>query len=141
MTTTTLEQQMTEPERELLRVELGDQAPLLTLRSNTRVDTGRWWRRSRLWLCLTEHDILLFAAHKRHYIQRMPIRDCQSSRYCHTAGALLLEPREDWRFSTIMLPPTDAIRVLHHLENLLTQPSQPQQTKIPNPHVSEPTGD
>lgn len=118
-------------ENALLSDELAGQLPALLLRSTTRIDTGRWLRRSALWLCVTDADILLFAASKRRYVQRMPITDCKQSQYCHTSGALLLEPTDAWRFSTIALPPTDALKVLKHIEQ--TIPQQP----IP---VTEPTG-
>jgi len=118
-------------ENALLSDELAGQRPVLLLRSNTRIDTGRWLRRSALWLCVTDTDILLLAARKRRYLQRMPIRDCKSSQYCHTSGVLLLEPTDAWRFSTIELPPTDAIKVLKHIEQTITQQPTP---------VTEPTG-
>ncbi|MFK7790699.1 MAG: hypothetical protein AB8C95_14555, partial [Phycisphaeraceae bacterium] len=71
------------------------------------------------------------AASKRRYIQRMPIIECNSSQYCHTSGALLLEPTDTWQFSTIQLPPTDALKVLKHIEETTTPKPTP---------VTEPTG-
>lgn len=118
-------------ENTLLTEELAGQSLVLLLRSNTRIDTGRWLCRSPLWLGLTDTDILLFAASKRRYVQRMPIIDCKASQYCHTSGALLLEPTDRWRFSAIELPPTDALKVLKRIETT-TKPK-------PTP-VTEPTG-
>jgi len=123
--------QLTDQEAALLEAELGATPPRLLLRSKARVDTGRWLGKSPIWLCLTETDILLFAANKRRYVQRMPIRDCKDTLYCHTSGALLLQPSDQWRFNTIALPPVDAVEVLQHLHN-------PNPTK-PTP-VTEPTG-
>jgi hypothetical protein len=119
-------------EDSLLSDELAGQRPLVLLRSKTRVDTGRWLRKSPLWLCVTETDILLLAASKRRYVQRMPIADCETSQYCHTSGALLLQPSDAWRFNAIHLPPADALKVLRHLDRA-TPSTQ-------NPPVTEPTG-
>ena len=119
-------------ESALLSDELSGQRPLVLLRSASRVDTGRWLRKSPIWLCLTETDILLLAASKRRYVQRMPIAACKASQYCHTSGALLLQPSDTWRFSAIQLPPADALNVLNHID------SANQSTKTPP--VTEPTG-
>ena len=123
---------LSEQENALLDETLGDASPVLLLRTKTRIDTGRWWRKGRLWLCVTPTEMLLFAASKRRYVQRMALADCKESTYCHTSGALLLQPNEHWRFNTIALAPTDAVAVLQHLK----QPTEPTQ---PSP-VTEPTG-
>ncbi len=125
---------MTRQEAALLSAELGEQSPVLTLCTGTRVDTGRWWRRSRLWLIVTECDLLLLAARKRRFIQRQPLSACRDSTYAHTTGMLLLEPRETWRYAAVSLPPTDAMKVLGHLETAGTTP-----TESTSP-VTEPTG-
>ena len=123
---------LTAVESALLSEALAGQTPLLLLRSDTRVDTGRWLRKSPLWLCVTQTDILLLAASKRRYVQRMPISDCTTSQYCHTSGALLLQPSDAWRFNTIQLPPADALKVLKHLDSK-AKPTTPTP-------VTEPTG-
>jgi len=133
MNTATPTHNMSERERALLDEELGNQKPLLTLRTGTRVDTGRWWWRTRLWLCLTEQDILLLAASNRRYIQRLPLSDCKASDYCHTTGVLKLEPHETWRFTTVALPPADAVQVLHQIENAKAKTNQPEPT-VTEPH-------
>lgn len=119
------------PLRTLLEAELGNETPRLLLRSMTRVDTGGWFGKSRVWLCLTETDVLLLAASKRRYVQRLPISACKETQYCHTSGALLMQPSHQWRFNTIALPPADGLMVIQHLKNA-------SQTK-PTP-VTEPTG-
>jgi len=115
----------------VLRETIGEIAPELLLRSCTRVDTGRWLGKSPIWLCVTASDVLLLAVSKRRYLQRMPLADCNGTEYCHTSGALLLQPSNQWRFNAIALPPTDALHVLRHIERA-------NQT-LPSP-VTEPTG-
>lgn len=110
-------------ESKLLDEALGKELPALLLRSNTRIDTGRWLGRSRLWLCVTDTQLLLFAASKRRYLQQYPLSDCRAE-YCHTSGALLLQPSDHWRFNTIALAPTDGLKVLQHLKTANT-PNQP----------------
>lgn len=132
LTPTHPEHVLSTTESALLSEALAGQTPRLLLRSMTRVDTGRWLSKSPLWLCVTQTDMLLLAASKRRYVQRLPLNDCATSQYCHTSGALLLQPSETWRFNTIQLPPADALMVLKHLDPAA-------QTKNPTP-VTEPTG-
>lgn len=119
-------------ENALLDESLTRDSPRLLLRTKTRIDTGRWLRRSALWLCVTDAQMLLFAVSKRRYVQQLPLAECKATQYCHTSGALLLQPSDHWRFNTIALPPTDALKVIQHLE------SEPTPTHL-SP-VTEPTG-
>lgn len=118
-------------ENALLAEALGKVSPRLLLRTKSRIDTGRWLRRSTLWLCVTETQMLLFAASKRRYLQQQPLAECRAE-YCHSSGALLLMPSDHWRFNTIALPPTDALKVLQHLKDAKTSTNQTP--------VTEPTG-
>ena len=104
----------------------------LLYRTGTRIDTGRWLRKSPLWLCLTGSDLLLLAASKRRYVQRMPLTDCKDTQYSHTSGALLLAPSDAWHHNAVQLAPDKALRVLNHIERVTTTTQQPP--------VTEPTG-
>ncbi len=95
---------------------MGAAEPRLKVRSKTRIDTGRWWRSSPLWLCVTDDELVLFAASRRKYLQRLPITDCRDSHYCHITGELVIEAAVEMRFSRFVMPPTDALRVLDALE-------------------------
>lgn len=107
---------MNPAERSVLAKAIGSQAPRLMLRSSTKVDTGRWWNPSRLWLCVHDQEILLLAASRREHLESIPLRECIKSHYCHTNGVLVLEPAEQLRFSRIALAPADALSVLHLIE-------------------------
>lgn len=124
---------LSEPEDALLLEALTGRVPRLLLRSSTRIDTGSWLRRTPLWLCVTQTELLLFAASKRRYLQRNPLIECKGTQYCHTTGSLQLQPTDHWRFKTIALPPTDALKVLEHIERSTEKPT------IEDP-VKEPTG-
>lgn len=102
-------------EQALLRAEIGDSAPALVLRSDTRVDTGGWLRKSPLWLCVTGQALVLLAAARRKYVQRIPLSDCTDSRYSHATGQLVIAPTEALRFRHVSMPPDMALRVLRLL--------------------------
>jgi hypothetical protein len=107
-----------------LIAETNGDEPLVSVRSNTRVDTGRWWLPSRLWVCVTRCDVVMLAAARRVYIQRFSIADCQGSHYCHTTGQLVIEAGEDLRFSRLTMSPADALSVLHAIGLLNTENPQ-----------------
>ena len=99
-------------ERHLLNTAIGGVEPRLLLQSNTRVDTGRWLRRSRLWLCITDTDVVVLAASRRQYIQVYPIHDCQDSHFCHSTGELVITANEEREFNRLAMDPTDALDAL-----------------------------
>lgn len=121
MTTT---KSMSSREAAIFADEVGGAEPRLSVRSDTRVDTGRWLRHSRLWVCVMSDGIVLFAAAKRRYIERLELAQCRDSYYCQSAGALVIEPAEDVRFKRLAMPPTDALQVIHHIEQALDQSKQ-----------------
>ena len=108
---------MNPAEQAALEEQIGGASPRLLLRTRTRVDTGRWLIRSRLWLCVTAGDLVLLAVAKRRYVEKIALSDCRKARYCHASGRLVLEDLEGVRFNHIDMTPTDALNVL----SLLTQ--------------------
>ena len=113
---------MNKREREILNTTIGDVEPRLTIRSDTRVDAGRWWRRTPLWICVTEEEVVVFAVARRQYIQRIAIADCRDSHYCHTTGELVIETGEDLQFNRLAMSPTDGLRVLEAINADLKSP-------------------
>jgi hypothetical protein len=103
-------------EQQLLHQECGPTEPRLCLRTGTHVDTGRWWRKSPLWLCLMTGELILLAVGRRRYFERITIAECHSIRYHHASGELVIEPGEDLRFNRLSLSPRDAIHLLKLLE-------------------------
>ena len=78
---------MNQKERQLLREEIGDAKPDFCLRSKARIDTGRWWRRSPLWLCVASGQLIMLSVGRRQYSARLPISSC--------ARATITMPREN----------------------------------------------
>ncbi|MFN4942899.1 MAG: hypothetical protein ACK5G9_03795, partial [Akkermansiaceae bacterium] len=60
--------------------------PELLLRSRTRIDAGRWWRRNSVWICITKSELILFAVARRRYVERLPLADCRGSHYLAATG-------------------------------------------------------
>lgn len=103
---------MTPLEKSLLLEACGGLEPRLLLRTGTRIDAGRWWRTTPLWLGIDGDDIFLLAVARRKYIERVPLADCRASRYCHSSGQLMIAPTESLRINQISLSPGEALRVL-----------------------------
>jgi len=110
---------LTELEKRLLATEGGiaPEALRLCVLSRQRVDTGRWWRRSPLWVCATESHLILLAVSRRKYIEQVPLADCRDSRYNAESGELILAPVETLLFSRIRMSPRDALAVLRAIGN------------------------
>jgi len=106
--------------RAILNAETNGAEPRLSIRTNTRIDAGRWWRRTPLWICITDGDVFVLAAARRQYVQRTPINECQGSHYCHTTGDLVIQADEDLQFSRLAMSPTDSLCVLNAIRNTKT---------------------
>lgn len=106
---------MNEIESELLREASDGAKPRLVMRTDTRIDTGRWWRPTPIWLCIMDDEVLILAASRRRFVESAPIEECAESYYCHASGALVLHPVEGLRFPQFKMPPREALRVLHEL--------------------------
>jgi hypothetical protein len=107
---------MNELEQQLLREAIGDAEPTLRLRTGTRIDAGCWWRRTPLWLCVTEGELVVLAVARRRYVARVPLAECRESHYAHASGELVIAPAAALRFNRIRLSPRDAVTVLKRLE-------------------------
>jgi len=103
---------MTPLEKSLLEEACGGREPSLLIRSGTRIDAGRWWRSTPLWIGVDGNDLFLLAVARRKYVERVPLRNCHNSRYCHSSGHLMIAPTEHIRISHFALRPGEAIRVL-----------------------------
>jgi hypothetical protein len=106
---------MNELEQQLLRAECGDTEPKLCLRTRTKIDAGRWWRRTSVWLCVVGEELVLLAVARRRYVERVKLVDCQKSHYSHATGELVIEPTEHLRIKHLSLTPREALDVLHFL--------------------------
>jgi len=106
---------MNETESALLQELTGGAEPRLLLRTRTRIDAGRWWRRNPVWLCITADELILFAVARRRYSERVPLADCQASHYAHATGELVIDPTETLRIKHLSLTPREALNALDFL--------------------------
>ena len=106
---------MNELESALLKELTGGAEPKLLLRTRTRIDCGRWWRRTPVWLCITGSELILFAVARRRYTERVPLTDCLDSHYAHTTGELVIDPTESLRIKRLALTPREALNFLDFL--------------------------
>lgn len=99
-------------EKMLLHEACGGREPRLLIRTRTRVDAGRWWRATPLWLAIDGEDLVLFAVARRKYLERVPLADCHASQYSHSSGYLMIAPTERLRINHVALTPGETLRVL-----------------------------
>lgn len=103
---------MNELELELLREAVGNAEPQLCIRSGARIDAGRWWRRTPVWICLVGGELVMLAVARRRYIEKVALSACASSHYSHATGELIIAPAENLRYNRFRLTPREAIRIL-----------------------------
>ncbi len=113
---------MNQLEKELLHELVGKDAaePRLQLCTNTRVDTGRWWRNTPLWLCIMADELILLSVSRRRYIERHAISESGQTHYNHSTGELVIEPAEALVYNRCSISPRDALRVLKFLKTETT---------------------
>ena len=103
---------MNHKERQLLQDEVGSAEPRLVVLSKAKIDTGLWWRRTPVWLCVVGDQLVMVSVARRRYIERVAIADCPSTHYNHASGELVIEPGGDLRVSRFPMSPGNAIRLL-----------------------------
>lgn len=133
-------QRRVHPAEALFLKETGVTRPRLALRTDMKVDTGGWLRgrKTRVWLFVTNRQIVIVAADKRRFVQKIDISQCSDSFYSHATGQLVLEPIKDVPYKHIRLTPIDANRVLDLIaEGEITSDIQPGTPPEPNPNPSD----
>ena len=103
-------------ESALLKELTGGAEPKLLLRTRTRIDAGRWWRLTPVWLCITANELILFAVARRRYTERVLLSDCHDAHYTATTGELVIDSCENLRMKRLTLPPREALNVINFLK-------------------------
>ena len=100
-------------ELDLLQTELGeDIEPRTSLRSQTKVDTGGWLGNRPIWVSVTEEEILLCAAGKRPFFERVQLQDCTDSHYNPATGEVVIAPSEALICNQLTFHPGEAMALL-----------------------------
>lgn len=103
---------MNQIEQSLLREQVGEVTPTLLIRSRTKIDTGRWWRKTRVWLCVVGDEFVTLAVARRRHAEKIAITHCPDSHYNPSSGELVIEPGENLRLNRFKVTPREAIRIL-----------------------------
>lgn len=100
-------------EEKLLKQEFGETiAPLLSLRSQTEVDTGGWLGARALWACLTSDELFLVAAGKRPFLEKVPLQDCTATHYNPATGEIVIAPAGSLLCNQLAFQPAQAMELL-----------------------------
>jgi len=101
--------------RRLLESAIGKGAVRELHETGTKVDVGYWLRKRRVWLCLTDSEVVLFAWGKQPYLDRIPLSQLGESQYNHITGELVLAPAGGVSVPTLRMAPLAALDVLAQL--------------------------
>ena len=91
--------------------------------TGTKVDVGYWLGKRRVWACVMEEELLLFARGRRPYVERIPLADLNCSRYNHVTGELVLAPIETAAVKALKVPPLAALEILAYIVGQVSQPA------------------
>jgi hypothetical protein len=103
---------MNDLEQALLRQEAGGVEPTFVLRSRSKIDAGRWWQGTPVWLCVMADELLMLSVSRRRYVERVALAACRDTHYCHATGQLVIEPGEELTFSRFKMSPREALKML-----------------------------
>jgi hypothetical protein len=87
----------------------------LLVRTRTRADTGSWFGKSRVWACCVDDELVLFAAGKKPFVERIPFSELGGSFYNHVTGEVAFSPAADAFTRSIRVPPVEGRRLLEEL--------------------------
>ena len=102
------------------------------------IDAGRWWRKTPVWLCVLDKELLMLAVARRRHAERIAIADCQASHYSHATGELVIEDGGDTAFQSLRSLTARGARCsrpsqtesLTHCQILPRTPDYPNKTMI-----------
>lgn len=102
--------------RKLFQEEMGSSKPELVVRSRARIDVGRWWWKTSLWICVAGEELVMLAVGRRRYFARRAISECRDSFYNHGTGEFVVVPGEDLTIGKFPLSPRDALKIFEYLK-------------------------
>ncbi len=101
------------PEEKALFEELAAGAPcFMLLCSQTKIDTGHWFRRSRVYAAVFADRLALFAWGKRPWTESVLFRHLRQSLYNHVTGEIVFAPAHGLRVGRLCLLPLNGAQVL-----------------------------
>ena len=110
------------PKRELVLLEsILDETDLYCVeRTGTTIDVGSWIKKRRVCACATNFELVLIAAGREAYAERIPFSNLYQSEYNHVTGEVALAPAVDTQISGLKMEPLKAMAFLAliHKENM-----------------------
>lgn len=100
----------------LRAILFGDAEPLFEIRTETTVDVGSWFTRAPLWAARFQQELILHAAGRRPYAERIPLADTVDSLYCHVSGGVVIAPGVHARQRFLRLDPLAGRALLKALD-------------------------
>ena len=97
-----------------LRDLIGNRDVYLVQQTGTKVDVGYWMGKRRVWTCLLDNEMLLFALGRVNFFDRIPFSELRDSQYNHVTGEIVLAPIEITKVQTLQVPPLAALEILAH---------------------------
>ncbi|MBI3987284.1 MAG: hypothetical protein HY343_10205 [Lentisphaerae bacterium] len=96
----------------LLREALGGTDGVFALvLSDTRADTGGWFRRPKVWVAATRDRLAVWAAGRRPWLETIEFSRLRESLYNHVTGELVLAPALEMKRRCLRMSPLDGYRM------------------------------
>lgn len=111
---------MTPSERRLLEAVCGSGRVLTVFQSETRTGVGLWLIERRIWVVVTDTDVVLLAAGRKPLAQAIAFPHLHASLYNPVTGELVLAPDRGFRVGRVKLPPLESNQVLAQIYGALT---------------------
>lgn len=99
-------------ERRLVDELVGTAGLFGLVRTDTKIDVGKWFRKRRICACLLGDQLLLVAEGRRPYTERIALAELRESRYNHVTGQLVFAPAEGLRQRSLKMSPLAGLQML-----------------------------
>ncbi len=99
-------------EKRLLEEACAGKPFFMLLRSQTRIDTGHWFRRSQVLAAAQADSLALFAWGRNAWVDIVPYRHLKQSLYNHVTGEVVLAPAPGLRLDRFRASPMDGVQLL-----------------------------
>lgn len=73
---------------------------------------GRWFVKGRVWICVTDNDLIVCAAGRKPFIEKVSLHDVADSFYNAITGELVFQPADVFSLKKVGIAPHDAHTVI-----------------------------
>jgi hypothetical protein len=86
------------------------------MRTGTRVDTGGWWRKERLWLVAHREGLILWAPGIKPYLRRLSPEPAARVFFNPLTGCLVLPGENPPELQSLQVLPHEAEFIIQHFQ-------------------------